>query len=57
MNRQTVTVYYGTFSANVIRVHNNQHANVLRPSCPICARHGDSWIREGMPVVTSAYTG
>lgn len=53
--RETVTVWYGTFSPNVIRVHNNNHAHTLRESCPICQQRGNVWVREGMPQVTDAY--
>jgi hypothetical protein len=47
--RPQVTVFYGSFSKNSIRVHNNQHAHTLRPSCMICRVHGTAWLREGVP--------
>lgn len=55
--RPQVTVYYGTFSKNTIRIHNNNHAHTLRDSCMICRTMGVAWVREGMPEVTREYTG
>lgn len=55
--RPQVTVYYGTFGANVLRVHNNNHAWTPVPSCAVCRNLGVAWVREGMPEVTKEYTG
>lgn len=47
--REQLTVWPMTFTANAIRVHNNNHAHTLVPSCNVCNRVGTVWVREGIP--------